>query len=26
VRNDRDPILLTIGGTVPTAVRVQPLP
>ncbi|MBK6752949.1 MAG: hypothetical protein IPG69_05035 [Flavobacteriales bacterium] len=24
--NDRDPILLTIGGTIPTAVRLQQLP
>ena len=25
-RNDRDPILITIGGTVPNAVRTQTLP
>ncbi|MBK8341258.1 MAG: hypothetical protein IPK99_15285 [Flavobacteriales bacterium] len=24
--NDRDPILVTIGGTIPTAVRLQQLP
>jgi hypothetical protein len=24
--NDRDPVLLSIGGVVPTAVRVQQLP